>query len=109
MLHKAYVNNIKEPYTSIENSRKLIIHLEHQVIEVIHYMASYDLINIEKLKQNSILCINHNKYTPIIQRIKDYDKELLKFLTSILAEIPLNGKNGLKARTGLFEERYDNG
>jgi hypothetical protein len=108
MLHKAYANNIKEPYTSIENPKELIIHLEHQVIEVIHHMAAHDLISIDELKQNDILCTNQDKYALIIQRIKDYDTELLKFLTSILAEIPLNGKNGLKARTKLFVERYDN-
>lgn len=103
MLHKAYINEIKESYTSIENPKELIIHLEHQVIEVIHHMAAHDLIDIERLKQNNVLCTNQNKYVPIIQRIEGYDKELLKFLTSVLAEIPLNGKNGLKARTSLFD------
>jgi hypothetical protein len=109
MLHKAYVNNIKSPYTSIDNPKELIMHLEHQVIEVIHHMASHDIISVEKLKQNSILCTNQDKFISIIQRIGGYDTELLKFLTSVLAEMPLNGRNGLKARTGLFEERYDNG
>lgn len=109
MLHKAYINNIKNSYTSIENPKELILHLEYQVIEVIHHMAAHDLIDIEKLKQNIVLCTNQNKYISIIKRIEGYDKELIKFLTSVLAVLPLNGKNGLKARTGLFEEGYNDG
>jgi hypothetical protein len=108
-LYRDYADNFKVPYTSIDSPNELIVHLEHQSIEVTHQMASYDLIDIEKLKENLVLCTNRDKYAAIIQKIKNYDEELLKFLTSVLAEIPLNGKKGLKERTGIFEWRYDNG
>jgi hypothetical protein len=35
------------------------------------------------------------------------DKELVEFLATRLSRIPLMGPNGLKARTGLLEYRYD--
>jgi hypothetical protein len=106
-IYRTYINNIKDPYTYIDDPRKIIVHIEHQIIEVTHYLASYNMINIEKLKDNIIQRINSEKYNSIIEKITKYDKDLLKFLTSVLANIPLNGSKGLKSRTNLFESRYD--
>jgi hypothetical protein len=103
-LYKSYLNRIKDPYTYIDDPRKIITHLEHQIIEVTHYLASYGMINVERLKDNIIQRINSEKYNLVIEKIIEYDKELLKFLTSVLVNIPLKE---LKSRTNLFESRYD--
>jgi hypothetical protein len=92
----------------INNIKSAIIHLEHQVNDVIHYMASYELISIEKIKENKVLLINKNSYEQLVNRLSNYNNDLLDFLVNTLAKIPLEGKNGLKSRTGLFEYRYDN-
>lgn len=107
-LYKKYINGLNKPYSKVTNEKSLIIHLEHQIDDVMRYMAAYDLIDIEKLKIKKVLRKNDEKYKPILEQIKIYDNELLDFLVNILAGIPLNGKGGLKYRTSLFEYRYDN-
>jgi hypothetical protein len=91
----------------ISDIKSAILHLEHQVKDATRYMAAYELISLEKIKENKILVINKKNYEQLINKINDYDKDLLDFLVSVLAKIPLEGKNGLKSRTGLFEYRYD--
>ena len=107
-IYRQYIFGISAPYSEIPNSKAMISHLEHQINDVIRFMAAYDLIDIDKIKKNQLLKINNIKYEPILEKIKGYDIDLLDFLVNILARIPLNGKDGLKSRTGLFEYRYDN-
>jgi len=107
-IYRQYIFGINDPYSEIPNNKAMISHLEHQVHDVIRFMAAYDLIDVYKLKNNQILRINNKKYEPVLEKIIDYNTELLDFLVNILARIPLNGKDGLKSRTGLFEYRYDN-
>jgi hypothetical protein len=71
-------------------------------------MAAYDLIDAEKTKSKLILKKNNEKYKLILDKVSNYDNDLLDFLVKVLAKIPFNGKDGLKSRTGLFEYRYDN-
>jgi hypothetical protein len=106
-IHRQYFTGISNPYSEVTNNKSIIIHLEHQVNDVIRYMAAYDLIDTEKTKSKLILKKNNEKYKPILEQISNYDTELLDFLVRVLARIPLNGKDGLKSRTGLFEYRYD--
>jgi hypothetical protein len=87
--------------------KSAILHLEHQINDVIRYMAAYELISVEKIKENKILLINKKNYEQLISKLDKYDNDLLNFLINVLAKIPLEGKNGLKSRTGLFEYRYD--
>jgi hypothetical protein len=106
-IYRQYFMEISNPYSDITNYKSIIIHLEHQVNDVIRYMAAYDLIDAEKSKRKLILKKNSDKYKPILEQISDYDTDLLDFIVKVLASIPLNGKDGLKSRTGLFEYRYD--
>jgi len=106
-IYRQYFMEISNPYSEINNNKSIIIHLEHQINDVIRYMAAYDLIDAKKIKSKLILKINNEKYKPILKQISNYDTNLLDFLVNVLARIPLNGKNGLKSRTGLFEYRYD--
>jgi hypothetical protein len=107
-IYRPYINGLRDSYCIINNIKSAIIHLEHQINDVIHYMAAYEFINIEKIKENKVLPINKKNYEQLVNQLKHYDNDLLDFLVNILAKIPLEGKNGLKSRTGLFEYRYDN-
>lgn len=107
-IHRQYFTGISNPYSEITNCKSLIINLEHQVNDVIRYMAAYDLIDAEKTKSKLILKKNNEKYKLILDKVSNYDNDLLDFLVKVLAKIPFNGKDGLKSRTGLFEYRYDN-
>jgi hypothetical protein len=106
-VHRQYIMGISNHYSEITNQKSIIIHLEHQVNDVIRYMAAYDLIDVDKIKNNLILKKNKEKYKLILEQIVNYDSGLLDFIVKVLARIPLNGKDGLKSRTGLFEYRYD--
>lgn len=107
-LHRQYFNKIPKPYSEITDEKAIIIRLEHQVKQVVHYMTSYDLLDVSKVQNNILLRKNDEKYRGIIEKLVDYDNDLLDFLVNVLARIPLDGKDGLKSRTELFEYRYDN-
>ena len=106
-IYRNYINNIKNPYSKINDFKIISIKLEKQIKDVVHHLAAYDLIDVNKLKRNLIQKTNDDKYISIIEQLSGYDNELLDFLVDVLARIPLNGEDGLKARTGLFEHRYD--
>lgn len=107
-LHRHYVDKIKYPYSDISDPKQVIAHIGHQIDDVTRYMAAYGLIDIHMIKTGIIYNINPEMYYLLSQKISGYDKDLLDFLVTVLSRIPLNGKNGLKARTNLFEYRYDN-
>jgi hypothetical protein len=107
-LHREYINSFKRPYALIIDSKSLIKHLEHQATDVLHYMAAYDIIDVDKSRKNIILLNNKERINEIVGKTGNYNSDLLDFLVNVLAKIPLDGKKGLKHRTGLFEYRYDN-
>jgi hypothetical protein len=107
-LNRTYINQFSSPYSNINDPKKMIVHLEHQIRSVTHHLAAYSMLDVEKLKKDIVLVQNKNIYENIIGEIKEYDNSLLCFLVDTVAKIPLNGPKGLKARTNLFEYRYDN-
>jgi N-methylhydantoinase B/oxoprolinase/acetone carboxylase alpha subunit len=107
-IHRQYFNNLRTPYTKISDIKSIITQLSHQVNDVVRFMAAYDLIDVERIKNGIILKRNEKILMEVFKKIEDYDNDLLDFLVNILASIHLNGKDGLKSRTGLFEYRYDN-
>ncbi len=48
-----------------------------------------------------------SKLIQIFAEQPDEERDLVKLLTTEVIQIPLNGPDGLKARTGLLEYRYD--
>jgi len=107
-LYRPYINNIKYQYSDISDPKQVITHIGYQVNNVARYMAAYELIDVKKIEKEKILKINPEKYSSFIQKIDEYDKDLLDFIVKALSRIPLKGAKGLKARTNLFEYRYDN-
>jgi len=48
-----------------------------------------------------------DKLSSFVSKKNQEEENLMAFLLSILFELPLDGPNGLKHRTGLMEHRYD--
>jgi hypothetical protein len=48
-----------------------------------------------------------NELRELIQAKNTHEQTLMTFLTTVLGEMPLRGKDGLKDRTKLLEFRYD--
>jgi hypothetical protein len=107
-LYRKYIRSFRKPYAFITDDKSMIKHLEHQATDVLRYMAAYNLIDVDKIRENIVLLNNKKRINEIVGKTSNYDNDLLDFLVNVLAKIPLNGKNGLKRRTGLFEYRYDN-
>lgn len=106
-IYRPYINRLRDSYCIMNDIKSAILHLEHQINDVIRHMAAYELISVERIKENRILLINKKNYEQLINKLDKYDNDLLDFLVKVLVKIPLEGKNGLKSRTGLFEYRYD--
>jgi len=107
-LYRSYINSINYQYSDISDPKQVITHIGYQINNVARYMAAYELIDVKKIEKEKILKINPEKYSPFIQKLEGYDKDLLNFIVTVLSRIPLKGEKGLKARTNLFEYRYDN-
>jgi hypothetical protein len=54
-IYRQYFSNLRTPYTEISDIKSIIIQLSHQVNDVVHYMAAYDLIDVEKIKDSFVL------------------------------------------------------
>lgn len=72
-------------------------------------LAAAGVIQIEASSGHSHLSLVDvpNSLQPIVDSAVTQHSDLLTLLTGEFAKIDLYGASGLKARTGLFEYRYD--
>lgn len=110
---KKYRKNIKaQPslYEIIDNPRRLFLRLEPYQITALHCLASYEMVNAEMLSHNKIQ-LEKSKIpqalNDAVENASSHTREILELLTGPLSEMALFGEKGLKARTDLFEFRYD--
>ncbi len=74
-------------------------------------LLAKELLNVNAAREDQSVVRVARPLPPILEeriRIRTEEQdELLGFLTGPMAEIPLQGRDGLKHRTGLLEHRYD--
>jgi hypothetical protein len=79
-------------------------------VAAIRLLLSADVLDTDAYRNGVIklgaVTLPHELGVAITERNKAQDS-LLAFLTNRLADVPLLGVGGLKARTGLLEYRYD--
>jgi len=104
------LRKLSEPYQKIPDSRRLFRQLESVQSEAYRHLAAANVINLDSYKNGQIFLGDQEisiALTREIQSANEKESAAVKFILEQLAIIPLYGPDGLKARTGLMEFRYD--
>lgn len=101
------IKHIKEPFEVNPHPQNLFYELNQIQDSAITSLLQKNLISI--LRDNAILCIE-NVPLDLINRFSEdsFSKsETFETLINFMSKTNLEGKSGLKSRTGLMEFRYD--
>jgi len=114
----ADLSNLKEkifkdkanPYEELTNPKGIFDRMQTYQLSAVKCLASYGFVDSELLSKNKVkrtgkpipeeLLIQLNKPSTEVSNI-------IKLVTSDFVDLPLLGKAGLKARTGLLDFKYD--
>jgi hypothetical protein len=109
-LRRLQLDKIPEPYQKIPDSRRLFRQVERVQHASYRNLSAADLLDIDAYREGFVARGSQALSTEIldeIRKLKEVDATTLIFLLDHLSQIPLYGPDGLKARTGLMEYRYD--
>lgn len=98
------------PYAAIQDPRRIFSELEAYQMTALKLLASANLIDIRGLAEGKISRTDQpipQKLSAAMNSSNDRSADLIELLAGPLSNIDLYGKSGLKARTDLFEYRYD--
>jgi hypothetical protein len=102
---------MRNSYNAIEDPFRIFSTLEPYQVAAAKCLASYGLISNAALESGKFVRISEvavpNDLRDEISRSNSDQSDLIELLTGPFREIGLFGKSGLKARTSLFEHRYD--
>ena len=107
-LARKYAN--LKPYGQQPEGPLLFARMETMQNAAIDTLAFNSFLEKEALTADRVLIANKALPKELSQRVIELNEQqadLLEFLQSLAKEYPLLGENGLKARTGLKEYRYD--
>lgn len=109
---KAVMGDIKMSplYGQLPQSSSLFRNMEGMQEAAVQTLISKRIFDLDQLQHKVSLAVKPIPETleARIDIVVTQDKSLLEFLTTHLHCLSLYGQNGLKARTGLLEHRYDN-
>lgn len=109
--YRKTIQDCYNSYESISDSRRLFWRLEPYQTLAIKALVAYGFIdNALFVNDRKIQRTNKsysNNLQNAIENISANEASLLELLTGPLRKVDLYGNSGLKARTGLFEYRYD--
>lgn len=104
------IQAVRDRYNNIENPVRIFHTLEPYQRFAINILLSYRLIESDAENDRKIFRSNVPLPTIIaesIRRANEKQADFVNFLTGPLSGIDLYGDDGLKARTKLFEYKYD--
>lgn len=108
--YKSKFKEIPEPFESLKNTKRILHELEHLQSIAIQNLLAKELLDSESFKNGYLKRTEKALPEPFLVAI--WDSRLLKedWFKVLINEFPkakFTGNNGLKARTGLMEYRYD--
>ena len=107
---KGMLKKIDVPYERIDDPYRLFLKLEALQRTALKSLASYNIIDAEYLREEKVLRTDKQLPSALVAAItksNDNKPSVLGLLTGPLFDIEFYGDQGLKARTGLMEHRYD--
>ncbi len=108
--NKSMLKKIDIPYERIDDPYRLFLKLEPLQRTALKSLATYNIIDAEYLRKDKVLRTSKQLPSVLVAAIKksnDNRSSVLGLLTGPLFDVEFYGDQGLKARTGLMEHRYD--
>lgn len=108
--HKDKFTQIPEPFESLKNTKRILHELEHLQSIAIQNLLAKNLLDSESVRDGYLKRTNTELPESFLGAIRDsrlLKSEWFKVLINEFPKAKFTGNNGLKARTGLMEYRYD--
>lgn len=103
-------SGLANPYHFSGDQRMVFERMRDFQLMALRALASRDIIDKRKF-ENGIVIKGEGEYSKqlrdLIEKTNTREEDLVHFLAGLLVEIQLKGNDGLKARSGLMEHRYD--
>ncbi|TPI75362.1 ABC-three component system middle component 5 [Mesorhizobium sp. B2-8-9] len=99
-----------KPYGELPDIRLVFERMRPMQAAAIQTLAARSLVSADALKQSEVMATESTVPQRLAQRVAEINvsqSDLMDFLATLASDYPLQGDNGLKARTGLMEHRYD--
>lgn len=109
-LRNRYIKKDANPYDFVFDGRKFLERLRPYQIGALSCLASYGIVDSEKLLNNEVEIRNKSKLLDLAQNIDKLTNEennVLSWLFTFFRTFPMNGTNGFKSRTKLLISKYD--
>jgi hypothetical protein len=110
MRYRSVFKKSANKYEKVPDPHRLFIRLEPYQRAALSCLAAYDLIDPARLNDGKVLRTGREVPATMAALAAKADTrfpEVVELLTGPFRGIDLYGKGGLKARTDLFEHRYD--
>lgn len=107
---KKIIKKIPEPYELLNNIRRTMYELETIQTTAIQNLIAKNLIEVDAYKNKTLKRTEISLPDPLYEKINSSSiakEEWFRMLINEFSTINFLGKNGLKARSGLMEFRYD--
>lgn len=104
------LKRISEPYQRLPDARQLFRQIEEVQQTAYRHLAATGILDMEAYGRNEIAVGEQSIGSDLrgeISRLDKIESSVIEFLVEHLAKIGLYGPQGIKARTGLMEFRYD--
>ncbi len=107
---KKEYKDIPSEFDSSKIRKKVFNSMENYQLLAINCLASINYIDVDALKNNTIVKNTKFDNEQIMTQIGEYEKrnqKLIDFLSKQLSTVELKGSLGLKYKTGLMEAKYE--
>ncbi len=107
---KSKFNDIPEPFESLKNTKRIIYELEQLQSTAIQNLVAKGLLDSESFNEGYLKRTDKElpeNFSDVIKDSRLLKEEWFEVLINEFPKAKLTGSNGLKARTGLMEYRYD--
>ncbi len=107
---KAVFKEKNNPYEHITDQKQIFERMKNFQLSAVKCLASYGFVDSELISKKRIRKTGKAVPIELLNKLNDLSTQkgnIIKLLTGDLVELPLHGAQGLKARTGLIEFKYD--
>lgn len=108
---RKYAQKVQNIYHGPVNAKQTFRDMGHIQHAVIRSLGASNHLDQSALNEGIVLRTKKRLSEDLLSAFENSgikDNQINKFILEKLVDIPLNGINGLKDRTGLMEYRYDN-
>ncbi len=107
---KASFRELPSPYENIANASRLFFQIGEIQSAAARLLAGRGILSDKALLDSKVVLLSSDKLVELkllLSKVKFRETSWYRELLQIMADHPLNGKGGLKDRSGLMEYRHD--